>query len=189
MDIDIYEVINAAATKPFGFTPFYPGPGLGGHCIPIDPFYLTWRAKQFGIDTRLIEMAGEVNTAMPAYVVTKVEESLNGAGKFIEGSKILVLGLSYKKNVDDTRESPSLTIIDMLMNMGAEVQYSDPYLPKAPRTRKFNFDLTSVDLTIDNINSFDIVVLSTDHDCFNYDLIEDESKLILDTRGKLRGIL
>ncbi len=186
MDIDIYEVINAAATKPFGFTPYYPGPGLGGHCIPIDPFYLTWKAKEVGMNTRFIELAGEINTGMPNYVVQKVNEALNTVGKSIKGSRILVLGLAYKKNVDDIRESPSLTILDMLINMGADVQYSDPYLLVAPKTRKFNFNLKSVKLTAENIKSFDAVVLSTDHDSFDYDLITRESKLIIDTRGRLK---
>ena len=186
MDIDIYEVINAAATKPFGFTPYYPGPGLGGHCIPIDPFYLTWKAKEVGINTRFIELAGEINNAMPNYVVQKVGEALNTIGKSIKGSRILILGLAYKKNVDDSRESPSFTIIDMLMKKGADIQYSDPYLPVAPKTRKFNFDLKSVELNPESIQSFDAVVLSTDHDSFDYDLITRESKLIIDTRGRLK---
>jgi len=186
MDIDIYEVINAAATKPVGFTPYYPGPGLGGHCIPIDPFYLTWKAKEVGINTRFIELAGEINNRMPDYVVQKVGDALNAVGKSIKGSRILVLGLAYKKNVDDSRESPSFTIIDMLMKKGADIQYSDPYLPVAPKTRKFNFDLKSVEVTADNIKSFDAIVLSTDHDHFDYDLITRESKLIVDTRGRLK---
>jgi len=187
MDIDIYEVINAAATKPFGFTPYYPGPGLGGHCIPIDPFYLTWKAKEVGMNTRFIELAGEINTKMPHYVIQKVGEALNLVGKSINGSRILILGLAYKKNVDDTRESPSLVIMDILVSMGANVQYSDPYLPKSPKTRKYNFDLKSIDLSKKNIKSFDLVMLSTDHDSFDYDLIEKESILIVDTRGKFKG--
>ena len=150
MNIDIHEVINAAATKPFGFTPYYPGPGLGGHCIPIDPFYLTWKAKQVGINTRFIELAGEINIRMPHYVVQKVAEALNSVGKSINGSKILVLGLAYKKNVDDSRESPSFTIIELLLKDGAKVQYSDPYLLTSPKTRKFDFDLTSVELSKKN---------------------------------------
>jgi len=186
MDIDIYEVISTAATKPFGFTPYYPGPGLGGHCIPIDPFYLTWKAKEVGMNTRFIELAGEINTKMPHYVTQKVSEALNDVGRSINGSKILVLGLAYKKNVDDTRESPSLIIIDSLMNMGAHVQYSDPYLPVAPKTRKFNFDLTSVELTANNIAAFDLILLSTDHDDFDYDLILQNAKYIIDTRGRYR---
>jgi len=187
MDIDIYEVINAAATKPFGFSPYFPGPGLGGHCIPIDPFYLTWKARELGMNTRFIELAGEINTAMPHYVVQKVGEALNSVGKAIKGSKILVLGLAYKKNVDDTRESPSLYIIDILMKKGANVQYSDPYLTEAPKTRKFNFDLSSIELSKKSVSSFNLVLLSTDHDKFDYDLIEKESKLIVDTRGKMKS--
>jgi len=184
MDIDIYEVIKAAATKPFGFTPYYPGPGLGGHCIPIDPFYLAWKAKEVGINTRFIELAGEINTAMPGYVVQKIGEALNSVGKSIKGSSILVLGLAYKKNVDDSRESPSFAIIDILMKMGADVQYSDPYLPETPKTRNYNFDLQSVKLTPENIKLFDVIVLATDHDKFDYKLIEKEAMLIVDTRGR-----
>ena len=184
MDIDIYEVINAAATKPFGYTPYYPGPGLGGHCIPIDPFYLTWKAKQFGIDTRFIELAGEINTAMPNYVVEKADAALASIGKKIDGSHILVLGLAYKKNVDDTRESPSLTIIDMLIKMGADVEYSDPYLPIAPKTRKFNFVLKSKELNEEYIKTVDLTILLTDHDDFDYQLIAQAAELIIDTRGR-----
>jgi UDP-N-acetyl-D-glucosamine dehydrogenase len=183
MDIDIYEVINAAATKPFGFTPYYPGPGLGGHCIPIDPFYLTWKAKEVGMNTRFIELAGEINTAMPHYVFQKVGEALNSVGNAIKGSKILVLGLAYKKNVDDTRESPSLEIMEFLLKKGADVQYSDPYLPFAPKTRKFDFDLKSVELTKGNIAAFDLILLATDHDAFDYDFINKEARIIVDTRG------
>jgi UDP-N-acetyl-D-glucosamine dehydrogenase len=183
MNIDIYEVINAAATKPFGFTPYYPGPGLGGHCIPIDPYYLTWKAKEVGINTRFIKLAGEINTNMPKYVVQKVSEALNSVGKSIKNSKILILGLAYKKNVDDTRESPSLTIINILMKKGANVQYSDPHIPLAPKTRKFCFNLTSVELTAENIKSFDLLLISTNHDEFDYVFIENHSKLLVDTRG------
>ena len=186
MDIDIYEVINAAATKPFGFTPYYPGPGLGGHCIPIDPFYLTWKAKEIGLNTRFIELAGEINTSMPNYVVRKVSEVLNSVGKSVKGSKILVLGLAYKKNVDDLRESPSLKIIDILMKKGADVQYSDPYLPTVPKIRQYNFNLKSVEITAQNIKSFNAIVLSTDHDAFDYELIFKESKLLVDTRGMFK---
>jgi len=186
MDIDIYEVINAAATKPFGFTAFYPGPGLGGHCIPIDPYYLTWKAKQVGINTRFIELAGEINSTMPDYVIQKVGEALSTVGKSIKGSRILILGLAYKKNVDDSRESPSFVIMDLLMNQGADVQYSDPYLPEAPKTGKYHFDLQSVDLTPESIQSFNVVVLATDHDSFDYELITREAKLVVDTRGRLK---
>ena len=183
MGIDVWEVIEAAKTKPFGYMPFYPGPGLGGHCIPIDPYYLTWKAREIGMNTRFIELAGEINTLMPHYVVEKVGEALNSASKALKGSKILVLGLAYKKNVDDTRESPSLRIMELLLKKGADVQYSDPYLPLAPKTRKFNFDLKSVELTKKNIGAFDLVLLSTDHDAFNYDFINKEARIIVDTRG------
>ena len=183
MNIDIYEVINAAKTKPFGFTPFYPGPGLGGHCIPIDPFYLSWKAKQIGVETRFIELAGEINASMPNYVVSKIEKALKLNNQSISDSKILVLGLSYKKNIDDTRESPSYAIISALFDKKADVQYSDPFFPIIPRTRKYKFNLSSVELTASNINSFDLVLISTDHDAFDYDLILKESKVIVDTRG------
>ena len=186
MNIDIYEVINAAATKPFGFTPYYPGPGLGGHCIPIDPFYLTWKAKEIGMNTRFIELAGEINTSMPSYVIQKVVEALNFKGKSIKGSKILVMGISYKKNVDDTRESPALLMIDNLMKMGANVKYSDPYFSKMPKTRKYNFNLKNVKLNKSNIKSFDLILLVTDHDDFDYSLLKKEAKLIVDTRGRLK---
>ena len=188
MDIDIFEVINAAATKPFGFTPYYPGPGLGGHCIPIDPFYLTWKAKEVGMNTRFIELAGEINTKMPQYVVQKVTEALNSVGISIKGSKILILGLSYKKNIDDCRESPSLVIIDLLMKQGAEVEYSDPHVPFAPKTRKYNFNLKSIQLTKGNMNKFDLVLLATDHDDFNFEKIEKEHHLIIDTRGSFNKL-
>ena len=183
MDIDIYEVINAAATKPFGFTPYYPGPGLGGHCIPIDPFYLSWKAKQVGIDTRFIELAGEINTAMPAYVVQKVGEALNSIGKSIKDSQILILGLAYKKNVDDLRESPSLVLIESLIDKGAVVEYSDPYFKTIPHTRKYQFELESKALNAEILKSADLVLLATDHDDFDYELIEKEASLIVDTRG------
>jgi len=187
MDIDIYEVINAAATKPFGFTPYYPGPGLGGHCIPIDPFYLSWKAKQIGLETRFIELAGEVNSNMPDYVVQKINEGLNTFEKSIENSNILILGLAYKKNVDDNRESPSFKIIENLIKMGANVQYSDPFIPKTKKTRKYNYNLASINLTPEKLNFFDVVVLCTDHDDFDYDMIANESKLIVDTRGKFQS--
>jgi len=184
MDIDIYEVIDAAATKPFGFTPYYPGPGLGGHCIPIDPFYLTWKAKEMGMNTRFIELAGEINTAMPAYVVQKVGEALNSVGKSIKGSQILILGLAYKKNVDDLRESPSLELIESLLDKGAVVEYSDPYFKTIPHTRKYQFEIESKALNAETLKSADLVLLSTDHDDFDYELIKKEASLIVDTRGR-----
>jgi UDP-N-acetyl-D-glucosamine dehydrogenase len=184
MNINIYEVINAAATKPFGFTPYYPGPGLGGHCIPIDPFYLSWKAKKIGVETQFIELAGKVNTSMPSYVIKKSQDLLKESNKNITESKILVLGISYKKNVDDCRESPSYVLVDSLIKKGAMVDYSDPFFPKMPKTRKFSFDLKSIELTKKNLKSFDLVILATDHDSFDYELIQKESKLIVDTRGK-----
>ena len=187
MNIDIYEVINAAATKPFGFTPYYPGPGLGGHCIPIDPFYLSWKAKQIGIDTRFIELAGEINASMPGFVGQKINETLNKVGKSIKGSYILVLGLAYKKNVDDLRESPSLEIIDNLIDMGAIVQYCDPYFNSIPYTRKHNLELSAKKLSAEILQSTDLVLIATDHDDFDYELIEKEAKLIVDTRGRFKN--
>ena len=187
MDIDIYEVIKAAATKPFGFTPYYPGPGLGGHCIPIDPFYLTWKAKEVGMNTRFIELAGEINTAMPTYVVQKVGEALNNVGKAIKGSIILVLGLSYKKNVDDLRESPALKIIDELHEKGADVQFSDPFFNTIPPTRKHTMNLQCKPLTTETLQAVDLALLITDHDQFDYDLIIKNAELIVDTRGRLNN--
>jgi len=188
MDIDIYEVINAASTKPFGFTPYYPGPGLGGHCIPIDPFYLSWKAKEIGMNTRFIELAGEINTAMPTYVVQKMVEALNSVNKSIKGSLILVLGLAYKKNVDDLRESPSLKIIDKLYTLGANVQFSDPYFEKIPITRKYSLNLKATTLNAKSIRSADLVLLATDHDVFDYRLIQENANLIVDTRGRLNHL-
>jgi len=186
MGIDIREVIDAAATKPFGFTPFYPGPGLGGHCIPIDPFYLTWKAREFGINTRFIELAGEVNTAMPNWVVGKVTDALNARGQAVKGAQILVLGLSYKKNVDDPRESPAMEIMEILRNKGAELSYSDPHIPVFPPMRKHTFDLKSVELTPTSLQQVDCVILVTDHDDFPYELIAKHAKLIIDTRAVYR---
>ena len=187
MDIDIYEVIKAAATKPFGFTPYYPGPGLGGHCIPIDPFYLTWKAKEVGMNTRFIELAGEINTNMPKYVVQKVSDALNNIGKSIKGSKILILGLAYKKNIDDLRESPSLELIDELIERGGNVSFIDPYFKTIPRTRKHNIELRGGKLNPQTLSSADLVLLATDHDDFDYQMITDHSSLIVDTRGRLKS--
>jgi len=183
MDIDIYEVIRAAATKPFGFVPYYPGPGLGGHCIPIDPFYFTWKAKEYGLNTRFIELAGEINSQMPQWVVNKTTMGLNDQKKSVNGSNILILGIAYKKNVGDTRESPSLEIIDTLQALGACIRYSDPHVPICPQTRKYNFELSSVSLSEKTISFYDAIILVTDHDCFDYPLIKDHAKLIVDTRG------
>jgi len=186
MGIDIYEVIDAAATKPFGFVPYYPGPGLGGHCIPIDPFYLTWKAREYGINTRFIELAGEVNSAMPMWVVNKVAYGLNKHKKAINGSRILVLGIAYKKNVDDMRESPSVAMMDELQRRGALVEYSDPHVPVFPGMRRYSFDQSSVPLTAENISAFDCVVIGTNHDAFDYDRLLDSAVLIIDTRGVYR---
>ncbi len=186
MGIDIREVIDAAATKPFGFTPFYPGPGLGGHCIPIDPFYLTWKAREYGINTRFIELAGEVNTAMPHWVVGKVIDALNEKGQSLKGAKILVLGLAYKKNVDDPRESPAMEIMEILRSKGADLCYSDPHVPVFPPMRRHQFELQSVELTPEALQHLDCVLLITDHDDFPYDLIAAHAALIVDTRGVYR---
>jgi len=184
MDIDILEVIRAAATKPFGFTPYYPGPGLGGHCIPIDPFYLTWKAREYGVHTRFIELAGEINSAMPDYVVNKVILALNEAEKPVKGSRILVLGIAYKKNVDDMRESPSVELMMKLAGLGAEIAYSDPHIPVFPKIRKCHFDLSSVELAPETLAEYDCVLLATDHDRFDYDMIGRHARLIVDTRGR-----
>ncbi|MEM7257516.1 MAG: nucleotide sugar dehydrogenase [Pseudomonadota bacterium] len=187
MGIDIFEVIEAAKTKPFGFTAYYPGPGLGGHCIPIDPFYLTWKAREYGLHTRFIELAGEVNESMPAYVVAKTADALNRAGKTVNGSRILILGIAYKMNVDDMRESPSITIMELLRDQGAVMSYSDPHVPKFPKMRKHHFDLTSEPVTAQSIASFDAVILATEHSAFDYDLIRQYSTILVDTRGRYRG--
>ncbi|MDT4834699.1 UDP-N-acetyl-D-glucosamine 6-dehydrogenase [compost metagenome] len=186
MGIDIFEVVDAAATKPFGFTPYYPGPGLGGHCIPIDPFYLTWKAREYGLHTRFIELSGEVNQAMPEYVVSKLMDGLNDNGKALKGSKVLVLGIAYKKNVDDMRESPSVEIMELLEAKGSVVAYCDPHVPVFPKMREHHFNLSSEPLTAENLASFDAVVLATDHDKFDYELIKQHARLIVDSRGKYR---
>ena len=177
MDIDIFEVIKTAATKPFGFTPFYPGPGLGGHCIPIDPFYLTWKAKQVGVTTRFIELAGEVNTNMPQWVLEKAEIGLQNRGLKISESKVLILGMAYKKNVDDLRESPSLELIRLLSERGLDADYHDFYIPKLHHTRKHSFDKSSINLD-ESIGNYDLIILSTDHDEYDYEYLQKNSKLI-----------
>ncbi|MBH1964874.1 MAG: nucleotide sugar dehydrogenase [Comamonadaceae bacterium] len=187
MGINIHEVIEAAATKPFGFVAYKPGPGLGGHCIPIDPFYLTWKAREYGVNTRFIELAGEINHYMPHWVVSKVTDALNDRGKAVKGSRILVLGLAYKKNIDDTRESPAVEIMDLLQNKGAHIEYSDPHVPVFPRKRDYHFDLQSVPLNAQTLASFDCVVLATDHDGFDYALVSRDSRLVIDTRGRLKA--
>jgi UDP-N-acetyl-D-glucosamine dehydrogenase len=183
MGIDIHEVIGAAATKPFGFTPYYPGPGLGGHCIPIDPFYLTWKAREYGVNTRFIELAGEVNTGMPMWVVNKVMCALNDRGKAVKDSKILVLGIAYKKNVDDMRESPAVKLMELLPEKGADIAYSDPHVPVFLRMRKHYFDLQSVEITADSIKNYDLLLVATDHAAFDYELIRKNAAIIVDTRG------
>ena len=184
MGIDIHEVIRAAATKPFGFVAYHPGPGLGGHCIPIDPFYLTWKAREFGVHTRFIELAGEVNASMPDYVVAKISSALNLDRKSIKGSRILVLGIAYKKNVDDMRESPSVMLMEKLRDLGAEISYSDPHIPVFPKMREHKFELASVALTPESVAGYDCVLLATDHDKFDYELIKARAKLIIDSRGR-----
>ena len=186
MDIDIFEVIDAAKTKPFGFTAYYPGPGLGGHCIPIDPFYLTWKAKEYGLSTHFIELAGEINRDMPQWVVAKIADALNQRQKSLKGSRILALGIAYKRDVDDMRESPSVLVMELLRDRGAIVEYSDPNAPVFPKMREHNFDLASVELTPEALRSFDAVVLLTDHSDFDYAAILEHADMIVDTRGKYR---
>jgi UDP-N-acetyl-D-glucosamine dehydrogenase len=183
MGIDIHEVIRAAATKPFGFVPYYPGPGLGGHCIPIDPFYLSWKAREYGVNTRFIELAGEINRAMPEWVVSKVAEALNSRGKALKGSQVLVLGIAYKRDVDDMRESPSVEIMELLRSKGAVIAYSDPHIAVFPKMREHSFDLKSVPLTAASIAGFDCVLIATDHKAFDFKAIQRHAKLIVDARG------
>ena len=185
MDIDIYEVINAAKTKPFGFKAFYPGPGLGGHCIPIDPFLLTWKAKEYDFNTRFIELSGQINDRMPEYVCDKVVSLLNNNNINISKSKILILGVAYKKNVDDIRESPALKIIDILKNKKAKVSYSDPLINKINKTRKYDFNMKSVKINKLNLKKFDLTLIVTDHDLFDYKIIKENSKFIVDCRGRI----
>ena len=186
MGLDIYEVIDAAATKPFGFVPYYPGPGLGGHCIPIDPFYLTWKAKEFGVNTKFIELAGEVNTGMPLWVFRKISDGLNSLGRSVKGSNILIVGIAYKKDIDDMRESPSVQIMEILRSNGAVINYHDNWVPIFPKMREHNFDLSSVSLSAEKLNSYDAVIIATNHTDIDYELILNNSKLIVDTRGVYR---
>jgi len=188
MEIDIFEVIEAARTKPFGFQAFYPGPGLGGHCIPIDPFYLTWKAREYDMSTKFIELAGEVNTRVPYYVVDKTMEALNERGKSLKGAKILILGLAYKKDIDDVRESPSLKLIEILHARGAKVQYNDPYVPRTHQMRRYNFRMKSVPLTARNLQAYDAVIVSTDHSLYDYAFIVENAALVVDTRNATRGL-
>jgi UDP-N-acetyl-D-glucosamine dehydrogenase len=186
MGIDIHEVIDAARTKPFGFQAFYPGPGLGGHCIPIDPFYLSWKARQFDFHTRFIELAGEINTAMPYFVIEQIAAALNKQSKSIKGSKILVLGVAYKRDVDDLRESPSLTIIELLREKGAAVAYNDPYFATVGQGRHYALNMTCTPL--DNLGQFDAVIIVTDHSSYDYRAIVEQSQLVVDTRNATKGI-
>lgn len=188
MGIDVWEVIDAAATKPFGFMPFYPGPGLGGHCIPIDPFYLSWKAREYDFVARFIGLAGEINTNMPHYVVTRVLEALNDHGKTLKGARVLVLGIAYKKDVDDARESPAIRLIELLEERGAHVDYNDPHIPVAPKTRKYNLERNSVALTADALKRYDCVLIATDHSAYDYDFITANANLVVDTRNATRNV-
>lgn len=188
MGIDIWEVIEAAKSKPFGFMPFYPGPGLGGHCIPIDPFYLTWKAREFECATRFIELAGEVNTAMPDYVVARTADGLNRHKKCLNGSRILIIGLAYKRDVGDIRESPSLRLIELFRRSGADVDYHDPHVPTMPPTRAYRFDMESVPLTAETLAGYDAVVVATDHGGVDYRLIGDASALVVDSRNRMASV-
>lgn len=184
MGLDIFEIIDAAKTKPFGFTAYYPGPGIGGHCIPIDPFYLTWKAREFGLNTHFIELAGEINASMPQYVVDKTVRALNHVGKSLKGANVLALGIAYKRDIDDMRESPSVYVMELLREWGANVAYSDPNVPVFPQMRDHQFDLKSVALDAHSIAGFDAVILLTDHSDFDYGLIEQHARVLVDTRGR-----
>jgi UDP-N-acetyl-D-glucosamine dehydrogenase len=186
MGIDIHEVIEAAKTKPFGFQPFYPGPGLGGHCIPIDPFYLSWKAREFDFRTRFIELAGEVNTAMPYFVLDQIAAALNEHSKSVKGSTVLVLGVAYKRDIDDLRESPSLTIIELLRKRGALVAYNDPYFPTVGRGRNYDLNMTSTPL--EDLGQYDAIVIVTDHSGYDYRHIIAQAQLVIDTRNATHGI-
>lgn len=191
MGIDVWEVINAAKTKPFGFQAFYPGPGLGGHCIPIDPFYLSWVARKYGVSTQFIELAGQINTKMPSYVIQKLIEALNEQGKPVKGSKICVLGIAYKKDVDDPRESPSFELLSRLFKFGADLTYNDPHIPALPNMRSWTDipPMKSVPLTVDFLQQQDCVLIATDHSDYDYDFIVSNSKLVIDTRNATKDVL
>ncbi len=189
MDIDVWEVVDAAKTKPFGFHAFYPGPGLGGHCIPIDPFYLTWKAREYEVNTRFIELAGEINTSMPRYVTNRLMHELNKHSKSLKGSRVLLLGMAYKKNIDDMRESPSIKLTEQLLARGAELEYHDPYIPVFRETfGKQEVTLQNVDLTAEALESYDAVLISTDHDDVDYDFVVKHSKLVVDTRNATKNV-
>jgi UDP-N-acetyl-D-glucosamine dehydrogenase len=185
MGIDVWEVIEAAKSKPFGYMPFYPGPGLGGHCIPIDPFYLTWKAREFEIPTRFIELAGDINTAMPEYVLERLSRALNEEGRSLKGSRVLLIGAAYKKDVDDMRESPSLRLIELLRERGASVEYHDPFIPVLPPTRKYQYKMKSVALSPKSLKETDAVLISTDHSSVDYGLIGEHARLVVDTRNAM----
>ncbi len=188
MGIDVWEVIRGASTKPFGFQPFYPGPGLGGHCIPIDPFYLTWKARQFDMPTRFIELAGEINVQMPYQVVHGILKALSDRKKALHGAKVLVLGLAYKKDIDDIRESPSIELIELLCDYGAKVDYNDPYIPRTHKQREHDLRMQSKPLTARMLQSYDVVLISTDHSCYDYDWIVRNSQLVVDTRNATSNV-
>ncbi|HWE38906.1 MAG TPA: UDP binding domain-containing protein [Isosphaeraceae bacterium] len=190
MGIDVWEVIEAAKTKPFGFQAFYPGPGLGGHCIPIDPFYLSWIARKYHTPTRFIELAGEINTAMPSYVVSRVIDALNARGKPLQGSKILLLGMAYKRDVDDPRESPGFELMDLLLAKGADVAYNDPHIPALPPMRKYpHLRMSSCELTAESLALRDLVLIVTDHSAYDWDFIVAHAALVVDTRNATRGVV
>jgi len=188
LDIDVWQVIAAASSKPFGFHPFYPGPGLGGHCIPIDPFYLTWKAKEIGRSTRFIELAGEINSEMPAYVISRVASALNDEGKALRESQVLVCGISYKPNVDDVRESPAAEILKRLDLAGARISYHDPFVPVFPKMRRYSFELESVPLDVGMLRTMDCVLIVTDHDTVDWGLIGEHANLIVDTRNVMARV-
>ena len=188
MDIDIWKVVEAASSKPFGFQPFYPGPGHGGHCIPIDPFYLAWKAQRVGCPTRFIELAGEINTAMPAHVVAKVREALEQSARELKNSKILVLGVAYKPDVNDTRETPAAEILTQLRDQGADIAYHDPHVPKFPRMRRHDISLQSRSLTVELLREHDCVVIVTDHAAIDWQLVSNHARLIVDTRNVMSGL-
>jgi UDP-N-acetyl-D-glucosamine dehydrogenase len=186
----VWEVIEAAASKPFGFMPFYPGPGLGGHCIPVDPFYLSWKAREYDFSTRFIELAGEINTAMPYHVVESVGEALNRHNKSLKGSKLLVLGVAYKKDVDDLRESPTLKIMEILGKKGADFEYNDPYFPQLHKMRHYDYSqMKSVPLNPQNLGKYDAVIIATDHSSYDYAAIVDAARIVVDTRNATRRVI